>query len=504
MARQGVGFDDRGRDIATELRDGARVLRRQWWLVALLTALGALGAWLYSSSDDPEYASTARLLLLQSDPNAAALSDTTVFTDPARERATDIELIEQPAVAERVANRLDTDRSPGELLSMISTDVQGDSNVLSITATARDAGLTAPVANGFGWEFIRFEQETQRRRYRQAMKLVQARIRESGPADSRQLDRLRDQARDLRLLSTLQTGDAQFIEGAAGPGAEVGDEVARQTMLGGLLGLLVGLGLVFLRDRLDPRLRTEEEVGEALPDVPVIAKIPRAGSSATGRRASVESYHLLVADIEALGDEQTEAPFVLVTSAMAGEGKSSTALNLALAMKERGRRVTLVEADARSPDLSAFADGGGAGLASILRGEAGVDEALRTTAFEPRRGRGGPAVAIEGEVPFIPAGPMDRDHHRLLNGAGLERFLAELSSRGAAAVIDGPPLGLFSDMARLARLVDHVVVVVRVGHARRKAVQQLRGQLERAGVEPAGIVITDAPVGIGEYGRYSA
>ena len=506
MAEQSVRFTDegdRGRDLAAELRSAARVLRQQWWLVVLGTLVGALAAYAYTTTESSEYESTARLLLLQSDPNAGVLETGVPFTDPARERATDIELVQQPPVAKRVVKRLgrDLDLSAGQALAMISTSVQGDSNVLSITATSDDPSLTGPLANAFGVEFIRFERQTQRRRYRKATGLVQSRIR-SGVGGA-ELRRLREQASQLRLLSSLQTGDAQFIEGAANPGAEVSSGVARRTALGALLGLLLGLSLAFLRDRLDPRLKTEEQLTALLPGIPVIASVPRIKPSPAGRRAVAERYHLLQADLEAIVGSGGAAPFLLVTSAMPDEGKSSTAANLALAINERGGPVTLVEADIRRPELSRLAGSTGPGLASILRGEVSLDQALTTTGFR-LSDNGGPSVVIDGQVPFIPAGRMDSDHHQLLSGAGLERLLTELASRESAVVIDGPPLGLFSDMSRLSRLVDQVVIVVRPGHTRRRALRGLVDQLARAGVVPAGVVITGAPVDISQYGNYSS
>jgi len=500
------------RDLAVQLRDGARVIREQLWLIALCVIAGLAAGWLYSSAQDPIYQSTAKLLLLQSDPNAAVLQGGPIFTDPARERATDIELVQQQPVAERVARRLRDGQSAGELLSKISTDVQGDSNVLSITASDDDPGSTAEIANAFAREFVAFERETQQRRYRDALDLVAARIRsvssgESSAADKEdrasELRRLQNQAKDLRLLASLQTGDAQVIETAAGRGAETSAGLAPELLLGGLLGLLVGLGVAFLRDRLDPRVKSEEQLRAILRDVPIIARIPRITRKAETRQAAAERFHLLRADLEVLGLPEEGDSFLLVTSAMPGEGKSSTAANLALASAQRGEAVTLVEADLRNPELSRHVGLDGSGMADVLRDETTAEQAIQPATLRVERKRRGPRLALGGEVPFIPAGAGGEDHWRLFKDESLSKFLEQLSARNSLVVIDGPPLGLFSDMAVLARLVDEVVVVVQLGQSRKRALMRLEDQLARAEIRPVGVVLLGASVETSEYRSYS-
>jgi Mrp family chromosome partitioning ATPase len=497
---------DRGdrRNIAVEIMDGARVLREQWWLVALCVVVGALGAYAYSRTEDPVYQSTARVLLLQSDPNATALQGNGVFTDPARERATDIELVQQPAVAEGAAKRLGIKTSAGQLLPKISTSIQGDSNVLSITSSTSRPQASAPLANAFAASFIAFERRTQEKRYRQALDLVNSRIKRLGsdPDSAAELERLQAQKKDLSLLASLQTGNVQMIEQAGGPGFETGVATKRDVLVGALLGLLVGLGVAFLRDRLDPRLKTEEQVLDAFPGVPVIGSIPRIRNSVDSRRAAAERFHLLRADIAAMDGVTRDASFLLVTSAMPGEGKSSTAVNLALAIQESGERVTLVEADLRAPELSRLTGKGRPGMTAVLRGSSDTHSVTSQVNLAPRDSREGPRLALKGRLPFIPAGDMGGDYREILNGPTLERFLSDLARRSDAVVIDGPPLGLFSDVSRLARMVDRVIVVVRLGHTRRRALRRLHDQLARAEIVPAGLVVTGGAIDAAQYGRY--
>jgi len=497
--------DRERRNLADQLRDAARVVRAQLWLIALCVVASVAAVAIYNSLQETSYSSTAKLLLQQADPNAAVLQGGTLFPDPARERATDLELVEQRPVAERVVDRLGLDSSVGQVLAKISTDVQGDSNVLSITATDLSPKKTAALANAFAQEFVEFQRDTQERRYREALTLVQARIQQipSDPGREAELERLRGQAKELRLLTELQTGDAQVIERAIGPGAPVAADGPRQLLLAGVLGMLVGLGLAFLRDRLDTRLKTEEEVREALPDVPIIGSIPKITRNALSRDAAAESFRLLQSDIEFLTRHQGDLRFLLVTSALPAEGKSSTSANLALAMAQCGTTVTLLEADLRNPELSRRWAIEGAGTADILRGDTTLDRVVRTTSISPDDERRGPSLVLGGEIQFVPAGSANGDYTQLLKGGSFPDLMMQLSQSAGAAVIDGPPLGMFSDVAPLARLADGVILVVRLGHSQAPALRRLSDRLARASVKPIGIVVVGAPSpSVREYGSY--
>lgn len=496
------------RDVAGELRDAARVAREQLWLIVACTVAGLLAGLAYSAAEEPEYQSTAKVLLLQADPNQYALQPTTPFQDPARERATDIELVRSSPVAQEAAKSLDGGQSAVELLGMVSTSVQGDSNVLSIIATSDDQDETTPVANAFADSFVAFKRATQRRQLQDALRRVEAQIGQlqaggTGTAsdNAAELRRLRAQADNLRLLSSVQTGNAQVIERAGGPGYETGSGVGTGLLLGGLLGLFIGLGAAFLRDRLDPRIKSETQLTSLLDGIPIIGRIPRITRSPDTQRAALERFHLLRTELEGLG-VSNGGESLLITSAMPGEGKSSTAANLALAVSQRGEAAILLEADVRNPELSRLSGVSVPGMADVLRGQATIEAALQTAAVYEGQ-KGGPSLAAAGMVPFIPAGTAGEDHWQLFKEEPLRNFLRTLAPYSSLVIVDGPPLGMFSDMSVLARLVDRVILVVQVGKSRKRAVQRLREQLALVDLKPAGIVLLGASLETDDYRRYS-
>jgi len=502
----GPGGDGGRRDVAGELRDAARVIREQLWLVAACALVGLLAGLAYSATEESEYQSTAKVLLLQADPNAVVFQNATVYTDPARERATDIELVRQAPVAIGAAQRLDSEEPPGVLLGKISTSVQGDSNVLSIIATDDEPDGTAALANAFAESFVAFEKETQYRRYRQALELVRAQIQQLSQGgtqglEAAELRRLRAQANNLRVLGSIGTGNAQLIERASGFGYETGSDVGTGLLLGGLLGLLIGLGAAFLRDRLDPRIKSEAQLLGILGEIPIIGRVPRITRSPETQRAALERFHLLRTELEGSA-RGNGGESVLITSAMPGEGKSSTAANLAVAVAQRGEAAILLEADVRNPELSRLSGVTAPGMADVLRGQANMEQALHDAALHPG-GKGGPTLAAAGMVPFIPAGSPGDDHWQLFKEEPLRSFFGALAPSTSLVIVDGPPLGMFSDMAVLARLVDRVILVVQIGQSRKRAVARLREQLDLADLKPAGIVLLGASVETDDYRRYS-
>ena len=500
----GAAEDQSQRDTAGELRDAGRVIREQFWLIAACALIGLAAGVAYGMVEEPQYQSTAKVLLLQPDPNAAALDSPLVNEDPARGRATDIELARSAPVAQKAAEGLGNGQSAGELVGKISTSTQGDSNVLSITATSSESAETSPIANAFARSFIEFKRETVYRNFKRALERVNRQIkqlsRDGGSEQAAQLGRLRDQADYLRLLVSLQIGNAQLIETAAGPGYETGSAGSTAVLVGGLLGLMIGLGAAFLRDRLDPRVKSEAQVRALLGGIPVIGRIPRITRKPETRQAALERFHLLCTELEALG-VSSGGNSLLVTSAMRGEGKSSIAASLAVAMSQRGEAAILVEADVRNPALSRHTGVNSPGLTDVLRGQSDLNVALHRTAIvESEKGKG-PQLAGTSLVPFIPAGTVGEDHWKLFTEEPLRNFLDQLAPHSSLVVIDGPPLGMFSDMAVLGRLVDKMILVVQMGESRNQALARLREQLEVAAVKPAGIVLVGASLEIDDYRR---
>jgi capsular exopolysaccharide synthesis family protein len=249
-----------------------------------------------------------------------------------------------------------------------------------------------------------------------------------------------------------------------------------------LLGLLAGLGLAFLAERLDPRIHTTEEVRE-LTDAPVIATVPVTRT----RRSFDRGKRLFERDspqqeaMRRLPAHFARHPIktLLVTSASANEGKTSIVANAASVLARSGNNVVAVDGDLREPALhAAFGLPNTVGLSDVLRTEIPLESAIQS--FEP------------GRLSVVTSGALSADAHELLGSRRMEMALAELEDAFDAVIVDSPPFLPVSDAAILAGTVRQVLVVVSRGQSRRDAVTRMLHDLARIEANVIGVVINRA------------
>jgi capsular exopolysaccharide synthesis family protein len=313
---------------------------------------------------------------------------------------------------------------------------------------------------------------------------------------------LLNQTKQLKLLVSLQTGDAQLVQPAVPPTSPVTPKPARNIAVGAVFGLLLGLGLAFLRDRLDRRIKSEHALEQLLPGVPIVALVPEPGRRRTARMMTAEGYHTLAANLALLARDRP-LKTLLVSSATPGEGKSTVALNLALAMIERGQAALVLDADLRRPSISdRLTADRRVGVASILAGEGKIEMSVQERPVEPARNGDGPSIALSGELPLVSAGPPAPNIQLLVTDSSLSSLLGEARERSEVAIFDGPPVGSFADMLPLAKEVDGVIVAVRLYYSRRDQLERFANQLENAGIKPLGVVVLGTTRSPGRY--YSA
>jgi succinoglycan biosynthesis transport protein ExoP len=468
------------------------MLRDNWWIIVACMAAAVAAAALYEANKTTAYSAQSKVLLLQDDPNAT-LGGNGFFLDPVRQRATALELITGPNVATRVQRQLKLKERPGG----VGASASGDSNVVTITAVNSDRLTAARVADGYAKQYVEFRRDAVRARYDQALADVRDRLnrlKQLGVSNSEpQVRQLQQQASQLELLASTRLPDATVIQRANGFASELQKRWVRNLTLAALAGLFVGLLIAFLRDRLDDRLRSEEDLAAVLPGVPVVATIPEWRPGQRWRHAAAESFYNLGVSMRSLNGSGSSS--WLVTSALGEDGKTTTALNAALALGLEGRNAILVDGDLRHPRVTEMVGAArGDGFVKVLAGESQLSAAAKPQRFQTeqkrsfRRGRR-PLVTVQGDVAVLPAGRTSTAPQRLINEQSAQVLLEQARHEGRDTVIDGPPLGLFGDMLPLARRVDGVLIVVRLYHTTKRAVRVLLRQLETAGVQPKGVVV---------------
>lgn len=473
-----------GVDVGAQIRAVSRMLREQWWII-LLCLLATTGAAIaYTATTKKAYEASARLLIHEDNVPSAITGTAAGGVDPTRQAATDAQLAALPAVAARVTARLRRPLSS----AAVSTSASPDTNLLTVTVRDPDASSAALFANAFAREYIAFRRDTTRARFAAALNVVQRRIATTrkGTPDA---NTLASQAKQLRLALSLQAGDAQVIQAAVPPGSPVAPRPVRNVLLGLLIGLLLGLTLATLRDRLDRRIKRETELESLAPNIPIIALIPRVTGGEASRKMSAEAYYGLETGLRLI-TQQRGPQSVLVTSAMPGEGKSTVAINLALATREHGRSVLLIDSDLRRPAISnVLAAARKVGVSSVLAGDSTLSDSTQEVDAEVSLNGHGPAVALSGKLPLVSAGPATTTPQILLTEPALMRMLEASRTHADTVVFDGAPIGAFSDMLPLGREVSAVILVVRLGHSRSDQLKRFLAQLETASILPVGMVV---------------
>jgi succinoglycan biosynthesis transport protein ExoP len=305
---------------------------------------------------------------------------------------------------------------------------------------------------------------------------------------------LSGQLRDLVLSEQAQTVGARPLALATLPGAPVRPRTVMNMLVASMLGLVFGIGAACLREMTDGRVQTADEA-ERLLGLPILGRVPifAPGTprliSPQGESPAKESYRRLRAGI-AFASQSESVRSLLVTSATAGEGKSTTAANLAMAAALQGRRVILVDADLRDPSLDPlFGVSHQPGLSEVLCGSISTSEALQPTGVP--------------ELMLLPAGSPVSNVAELLAGPRMTELIQELSAQADLVILDTPPCLPVADAEVLGNQVDATVLVVGLGRTDKQAVRMARELLDQAHVRLVGAVLNRMKPGDhGYYYRY--
>jgi capsular exopolysaccharide synthesis family protein len=255
--------------------------------------------------------------------------------------------------------------------------------------------------------------------------------------------------------------------------------------VGLVVGLLMGAAVAIARARLDRSVKDPEEAAE-LAGAPVIGTILRDDMLRKQHRIeldsssrSAEAFRQLRMNLQFL-DVDNPPRVLMISSALADEGKSTVAVNLALSLAEAGRRVAVIEADLRRPRVTQYLGlVSGAGLANVLTGAADMEDVVQR--YE------------DGNLVVVAAGPPVPNPVQLLSSAAMASLLEKLRAAYDYVIIDAPPLLPVADSTGLAVLADGVLLSVRHGRLLKHHLQQARATLDRVGATTAGIVLNVVP-----------
>ena len=441
------------------LQDFVKLLRHRWITVALTAIITILGAGAYTVFQTPLYAASTRLFVsaASAGPTASEVLNSGRYS---QERvASYTQLIMGETLSQRTINRLGLDLSPADLKEQVTARAAAETVLIDVSVRDASPVRARDIANALSDEFVLMVRE----------------LETPGPG-------LKPDARVVvEQRATL-------------PEDPVSPRKSLNLVIGIAVGVLLGIGLALLRDLLDNTVKSQESLAEitgtgAVGFIPLDKKLQESPAISYDRDNSVtaEAFRKLRTNLQFLSVDSPPR-VVVVTSSSPSEGKSTSAINIALALAEAEHDVVLVDGDLRRPRLATYLHLlGSVGLSTVISGGAPLDEVLQQTRF-PR-------------LTFLAAGPIPPNPSELLGSLATKKLLKDLRAQFDYVIIDSAPLLAVTDSAILANDADGALVIVRAGKTRRDQLAHAVGMLSDVGATVLGAVLTMMPTRVG--GAYS-
>lgn len=444
-----------------ELIDYIRILRKNWLIIVVATLLGIGIAATYSLTRTPQYETQSTVFVSsQSGSTIQDLQQGNVFTQ--QRVTTYTNLVSTPIVMNPVIAELDLGITAAQLDAQVDASSALNTTLITITVTNPDAILAADIANALASSLTAAVEEIET------------------PNDS-----------DVSPVRLTRVKDALPPLSPSSP------NVPLNLALGALVGLAIGIGTAVLRSVLDTRIRSPRDV-EQVTDRPMIGAIPFDPKvkerplivHADPLSPRAESFRALRTNLQFL-DMEGRSSFV-ITSSVPSEGKSTTTINLAIALADAGKRVALIDCDLRKPKVAEYLGiEGGAGLTDVLINRARVGDVMLPWG--------------QRSLYVLPAGKVPPNPSELLGSAQMHTLLEVLERDFDVVLCDAPPLLPVTDGAILAKATSGAIVVVASGQTNRHQLDGAMDALQTVGAKVAGLVMTMVPTrGPDAYYAYGA
>lgn len=444
------------------LQDFTRLVRSRWQVICVTTLALLFAAITYTLTVTPLYQASTRLFVATR--TSSSISEQYQGNRLSQDRVLSyVELLKGQTLAQRTVDKLNLNMSATELRAHVDATAKADTVLITVKVLDASPVRARDIANALSDEFVIM-------------------------------------VRELETSSPGATPDARVVveQRASIPEQPVIPNKSRNIALGVVLGLTLGTGFALVRDLLDNTIKDHETL-EQITAVGLVGSIPLDKERRNQPAISFDSDNSGIA--EAFRKLRTNLQFlavdnpprvIVVTSSAPNEGKSTTAINIALTLAEAGNNVVLVDGDMRRPSLSKYLDlVGSVGFSTILSGAADLTEVLQETKY--------PGLTV------LTAGPTPPNPSELLGSQAAKKLLSELRSQYDYVIVDSSPLLAVTDGAILATNSDGVLVVVRYGMTKREQLTHAIQNLVGVDATILGVVFTMTPTrGTGSYQyRYS-
>lgn len=464
------------------LINAVRVVRERWWVVAISAIVCFVVVLGLSLNAQKQYTATASILVKPSNLPAVIAPSQAQAEDPdtlARLQSDDVSLATSTTIAAQVKALLKAPESVGDLQNQTQASADSSNDIIQVAVTDSSAAQAAVKANAFATTLVNYLTTSAQAQLVAGQARLQKELAQL-PATDPTRAALQQGLEQVIALQAVTNGGAQVVQQAAVPTSPSSPRVKRNAAIGLVAGILVGLGLVFLLDLFDRRIKSPETL-ERLYGLPAMTTVPLRRKLAGERQAQIdlEPFRILR---DALGfvSLRERPQVILITSAVSEEGKTSVAGGLARAMAAAGKSVALIEGDVHRPALKAQL-----GVAANGRG---LMNALVN---------GGSALELVQESPDLPSlyvlssGPFTPNSAELLRLPSMTHVLEDLAEAFDFVVIDGPPLLPVADAQVLLSnpAIDVVLIVARPYLTTREHIRSTSAVLKRHPEKGFGLVV---------------
>jgi capsular exopolysaccharide synthesis family protein len=402
-------------------------------------------------------------------------------------------LVKTTAVASQAAKFMpNPPANSASLLGHVTTDADVDTGFLTITGTDTDPQRAAAIANAFGRAISKNQADQATGQIDQAISKLQRQIAALPKSDTVGRSQLSEQLQRARSLRAVGQNSTQaIIERAEPSSSPVNHNTRRALELGFVLALLLGFGAVALAENSDRRIRSPEDL-ERMTGLTLLSAIPATAFDPAEDEdlRDEEAFQMLRGALMYFNVDQ-RLKSVVITSAGQEDGKTTVAIRVAQSFARAGRRVILVDADLRRPQIGPRMEVGAAiGLGSALVGEADLRSLLVDV---PVGAEGDSQITTQGRLRVLPAGAAAPNPSELLSSEQMERVLGELEADSDLVIVDSAAALAVSDALPLLQWTSGVVLIARLNRTTRAGVRRLQRIIESANGTIFGVVATGAP-----------
>ena len=450
--------------------DLARLVRAVWkkaWLVALVGIVCAvavlLGTILFIT---PEYQSSAMFYVNNSSVSVGNISFSPSDLNASRDLVDSyIVILKSRTSLNDVIDYAEVALTPSQLANMISAAPVNSTEIFEVVVTSTDRYEAERIANAIAYVLPK------------------------------------------RIDSIIEGTSVKIVDYAIVAAKPSSPSYTTNTLIGLLLGLLLSAGVVAVKDILDVSVRTEEDIQQVC-DHPVLTAVPELAAPAKRGTpvqeiktpigpemsfAAAEAYKLLRTKLQFSFADDKQCHVIGVSSALSGEGKSVTAVNLAYVLSQLDKKVLLIDCDMRRPTVAEkMSLKKYPGLSGYLTGQHDMNGMIQKCGF----------VDDESAFHVITAGQNPPNPVELLSSEKMREFLVQLRKFYDYVILDLPPVGGVSDAMAVAKEIDGMLLVVRQHHCNRYALKDAVRQFAFIGTKILGVVYNGTSEQRGKYGGY--